>query len=115
MVVKRSDLARLAQALEGLPILGCMEDSPAARAGVRYGDVLLAVDGHATPTLDSFLEARRLAEAVLEVKIFRDGETLELSIPLERTRTVTAADMLAAGARALGVELPEDSDSDLAD
>ena len=109
MVLKRSDLSRLARALEGLPILGCMEDSPAARAGVRYGDVLLSVDGQATPSWEAFLLARQRSGAAIQVEIWRDGETLSLSIPIDRTRSISPLEVLAAGARALGVDTPSAS------
>jgi len=74
-----------------------IEGSPADRAGVRAGDVLLEVDGHA-------VEAGRLAEAIehmrgfvgtyVRVAVARDGEPEPLQFALERSevqvRTVRA-------------------------
>ena len=74
-----------------------IEGSPADRAGVRAGDILLEVDGHA-------IEAGRLAEAIehmrgfvgsyVRVAIARDGEPEPLQFALERSevqvRTVRA-------------------------
>jgi len=74
-----------------------IEGSPADRAGVRAGDVLLEVDGHA-------VQAGRLAEAIehmrgfvgsyVRVAVARDGEPEPLQFALERSevqvRTVRA-------------------------
>jgi carboxyl-terminal processing protease len=74
-----------------------IEGSPADRAGVRAGDVLLEVDGHA-------VEASRLADAIehmrgfvgsyVRVAVARDGEPEPLQFELERSevqvRTVRA-------------------------
>ena len=50
-MLPRKSLFALAKALEGLPVLGALEGTPAARAGVRYGDVLLEVNGVRTRTV----------------------------------------------------------------
>ena len=47
MIAKRT-LFELAKTLDGLPVLGCLAGSPAALAGVRYGDILLSVNGQRT-------------------------------------------------------------------
>ncbi len=78
----RAELSRLASALGGLPVLGCLEGSPAAEAGVRYGDVLLAIDGTQTPTWDDFLSARRAARKGFIARIFREGAELDVAVTL---------------------------------
>lgn len=78
----RSDLSRLAAALGGLPILGCLAGSPAAEAGVRYGDILLAVDNQPTPSWDEYLAARRRTNGTMVARIFRDGAELEVTLEL---------------------------------
>lgn len=82
MLSDRETVYELAKKLGGIPILGCLPGSPAARAGVRYGDILLAVDGQPTPTIDEFLEHKRAATERLRVRLFRDGEELELELHL---------------------------------
>ena len=79
----RSELSRLAAAMGGLPVLGCLEGSPAAEAGVRYGDILLAVDGIATSTWDDFLRARTQSRGRFVARIFREGTELEIAVELK--------------------------------
>jgi S1-C subfamily serine protease len=81
-MLSRSDLSRLASTLGGLPVLGCLAGSSAANAGVRYGDVLLAVDGIPTPTWGEFLEARSKCKGTMLARIFRNGAEHEIELEL---------------------------------
>lgn len=81
-MLSRSDLSRLATVLGGLPILGCLEGSPAAEAGVRYGDILLSIDGVPTSSWDDFLEVRSQCKGRMLARIFRDGVERDLDIEL---------------------------------
>lgn len=81
----QSKLSRLAAALGGLPVMGCLEGSPAAEAGVRYGDILLALDGAPTPTWDDFIRVRSAVRDRFVARIFRDGAELDIAIELRRT------------------------------
>jgi S1-C subfamily serine protease len=86
-LISRSSLSQLAGALSGLPVYGCLPGSPAERAGVRYGDVLLSVDGQPTPSWDAYLAARRSSGESIRVRLFRDGLELEVDLPLTTERT----------------------------
>ena len=77
------ELTQVANSLSGLPILGCSTGSPAARAGLRYGDIVLAVDGAPTPSWSAFFEASARAET-LSLRVFRYGRQLELTLSLSR-------------------------------
>lgn len=77
-------LTQVANSLSGLPILGCASGSPAARAGLRYGDIVLSLNGAATPSWAAFFEASAAAEGPLSVRVFRQGRELELQLLLER-------------------------------
>jgi S1-C subfamily serine protease len=58
-------------------------DGPAARAGVRNGDLLLAIDGEPVGTLADFyrrLWARGAAGAEVPLRVLQGGEVRELSV-----------------------------------
>ena len=110
-------LAKLAGRLGGLPVLGCRPNSPAALAGIRYGDILLSVNGQPTPDWASYIEARGQSAGVMVVEVFRGGEVVTERLVLrERTEPIDAAALLeelveqrAASGRVDGEEEPEPS------
>src|ERR1051325_5703928 len=85
MILKWDDVTRMAVRLKGVPVLGCRPGSPAARAGVQYGDILIAVNGVPTPDWGAYVEARALDRHAMRVELFRAGETLvfELALPAQ--------------------------------
>src|SRR5689334_15684274 len=93
-MLKWDAVTKLAARLNGVPVLGCRPDSPAARAGVQYGDILLAVNGMATPDWSAYLEARALAAGAMRVELFRDGETLVIELELPPVQAVDPAELL---------------------
>ena len=80
-----TELARLATTLGGLPILGCLAGSPAEGAGVRYGDILLSVDGMPTTSWDDFLHARARCGASFVARVFRDGSEFDVPLLLRKS------------------------------
>lgn len=94
-MTSRKDLHKLAAALNGLPVLGCRADSPADRAGVVYGDILLSVNGRPTPDWTAFIEARSLSSSQMVIEVFRDGQQLKLEVALEDTTRLDPAQLLA--------------------
>jgi len=94
-MTNRKDLCKLAEALNGLPVLGCRPDSPADRAGVVYGDILLSVNGRATPDWTAFIEARSLSATEMSVEVFRNGAQIAMSVPLEGNQRLDPAQLLA--------------------
>jgi S1-C subfamily serine protease len=76
----RGELGKLATALEGIPVWGCLPGSVAQAAGIQYGDVVLAVNGKRTKDLDDYLAARQLRNDGAEVVVFRNGseQTIDL-------------------------------------
>lgn len=75
-----------------------LEDSPAARAGLRFGDALLAVNGRPLATIEEFQQAiRPLAGQPARIEIDRDGERLVL----------TAVPELREGNGAIGIVIGE--------
>ena len=83
--MKKEDLSRIADTLGGLLILGVLPDSPAAQAGLRYGDILLSVNGEATPDWVTYIEVTKSRPTQQHIRIFRDGgeEEFTLKLPSE--------------------------------
>jgi S1-C subfamily serine protease len=81
--MKSSDFYEIAKIYGGLAFLGGLPGSPAA-AELRRGDVVVAVNGKATPDLASFIEARSLREGSATVRYIRDGEEREVELVWEK-------------------------------
>lgn len=70
---------------DGLRVFAVFPGSPADRAGLRPGDLLLAIDGHEVSTLD---EMRRATPSILrasrsiEVTLERGGERVTIRVPV---------------------------------
>ncbi|HTU63159.1 MAG TPA: PDZ domain-containing protein [Polyangiales bacterium] len=75
-------LTQIANSLNGLPILGCASGSPAARAGLQYGDILLALNGTPTPSWAAFFEAAH-GQNELCMRVVRQGRELALHLQLD--------------------------------
>jgi S1-C subfamily serine protease len=91
-------LGRLAQLLGGIPVLECLPGGPAAEAGVRYGDVLVSVNGAPTPTLEDYLRALEASDGTPLLRLFRDGTYYEIRLRLSRSSFAPSG---PSGARAL--------------
>jgi len=89
-MLSSEQLTKLATALGGLPVLGCRPGSPAARAGIRYGDVVLAVNGVPTPDWATYVEARHSRARDMRVAIFRGGEELTIELVFDSAPVDTA-------------------------
>jgi S1-C subfamily serine protease len=97
MTMRRSLLTELAAALGGLPVFGSLPGSAAERAGIRYGDVLMSVDGQPTPNWDAYLTARDSSGPTITVQLFRDGAEFTVELELDRSHrldTQTVASLL---------------------
>jgi len=68
-------------------VLGTLSGTPAARAGIRYGDVLISVNGMRTKTVADYVEAKALRNDGMDIVVFRSGserlETLTYDEPSE--------------------------------
>lgn len=73
-----------AKTTQGALVADVVADSPAARAGVRRGDIVLAVDGE--PVLDSRRLTLRISQAApgtaVDLRLLRDGQEQNLRITL---------------------------------
>ncbi len=75
---------KIADTYGGILILGALPGSPAAELGLRYGDVLLSVNGVRTGAVEHFLEARALDGKRMRVEIVRSGQTLTLELDISK-------------------------------
>jgi S1-C subfamily serine protease len=73
-MIPRKQLEEIAQAVQGIPVWGALNGSPSAQAGVRYGDILLGVNGMRTTNIDDYLAARKLRTDGVELLVLRDGK-----------------------------------------
>lgn len=72
-MIAKTSLFALAKALEGIPILGALANTPASRAGIGYGDILLSVNGRRTKNVMDYVEAKALRTTGMDVVVFRSG------------------------------------------
>jgi S1-C subfamily serine protease len=94
MIPKKS-LYAMAKALEGVPVLGSLAGSPAARAGIRYGDILLMVNGVRTTTVVEYIQARSQRDDGMDVVVFRAGEEHHSSLQYDGDRSVDPMSLLS--------------------
>jgi S1-C subfamily serine protease len=70
---------------DGLLVRGVLDDSPAARAGLRRGDLLVGAGGRALATPDDLFDALDAATGTLAVAYVRGTEEHEAEIDLGTT------------------------------
>ena len=74
------------------------EDTPAAHAGIRAGDLIRSVDGVPIHSFDSFAEiVRESAGRTLDLVVARDAEEIEVPV----TPALVPTDLVG-----IGVEVP---------
>lgn len=80
-MMSRRQLEEISEVVRGIPVWGCLPGSTAAEAGVRYGDIVLSVNGMDTPTIVEYLQARRLRADGFVLRLFRAGTELTMFVP----------------------------------
>jgi len=94
-MIRRQQLEQLAEAVQGIPVLGCLPGSTASEAGVRYGDIVLEVNGLRTINIDDYLAGRRLRSDGMDLRLFRDGNEFSLFVALRPVEGDAKWDVLA--------------------
>lgn len=111
-MISKKSLFALATTLGGMPVLSTLPNSPAARAGVRYGDIVISVNGRPTPTVDDYVQASGLRSDGMTLVLFRGGAEHELELSYDREPRAPNLEAVVAqivGQRALS-EIPEPPD-----
>jgi S1-C subfamily serine protease len=70
---------------EGLLVRVVEEGSPAEIAGIRQGDLIVAVNGSAVTNADDLFDAMENGAGELQVKVVRGTEELDITVRLEST------------------------------
>jgi serine protease Do len=70
---------------EGLLIRGVAEDSPAARAGLASGDLIVAAAGQPVRTVDDLSGALRAAGEAIELTVLRGTDERSIQVALGQT------------------------------
>jgi S1-C subfamily serine protease len=110
-MLRRRQFEAIAETVQGILVLGCLPGGGAAGVGVRYGDVLLEVNGLRTMTVDDYVEARKCRSDGVALRLFRDGQELSVFVPF-RPRDAeesweTLVELIAEGRFVGGSESPE--------
>ena len=79
---------------QGLPVRSCSPGSPAERAGVKPGDVVLLANGHRVENMQQYVVARALRSDLLELTVLRGNRMIEFVVEL----TQSAKDQLPPSA-----------------
>lgn len=78
------ELAQYFGATEGVLVLNAREGTPAARAGLRAGDVIVQIDGH---DVDSIADVRRTIDdahgGTVRLRVLRRGENVDITLDRE--------------------------------
>jgi len=108
-MISRKQLEEIANTVQGVPVFGCLPKSSAAEAGVRYGDIVLSVNGVRTRDIDDYVAARALRADGFELRLFRDGHELTLYVEFRAAEedSEAFAEKLADGRYLGNSDLPE--------
>ena len=107
------DAFELAKGQFGVLVTNVVEDSPAASAGIRSGDIIIEVDGEKTSStaqLRSRIGIKEVGDRV-RLTLLRDGDPMQLTVRIGTVKTQQAqADTLAPLLQGLRVENNPDGD-----
>jgi S1-C subfamily serine protease len=84
------DFLEVARIYGGLAYLGSIRGSPAERARLRRGDVVLSVNGISTPDIVAFVHARAQRNGSATVRFVRDGVEREVDLVWDVARPSNA-------------------------
>lgn len=76
------EIKKLAEAVGGMPVWGCMPGSPADKAGIQYGDILLRINGEEVSCFEEYVAAKKLGDDRLSARVMRGGQTLDVELSM---------------------------------
>jgi S1-C subfamily serine protease len=79
-LMRTPDAVKIANIYGGLAFLSCVPGSPAERAGMKPGDIVMSVNGVPTPDVDAFVGARARRQDGATVRFLRDGKECEVEL-----------------------------------
>lgn len=105
--MNREELQKTATTMGGLLILGVMDGTPTAQAGIKYGDILLTVNGQPTPDFQAYVDAKALNTEGMSFQVFRGGEVEDFTVIYDKDRQFNPAAALAelAGKRLIPTDI----------
>lgn len=80
-MTSQSQLLEMAKVLEGIPILHCLPNMPAAKLGIGYGDIILMVNDQRVSNIEQYANAKNIRQDGMSMLIWRGGQ--ELSFEME--------------------------------
>jgi predicted metalloprotease with PDZ domain len=82
-MLSREEVEKIAEVLDGMPVWGCIPGSPAQKAGIQYGDVLLRVNGCRVKCFKEYAAAQKLDSRKMTAQVAREDEIFEVEINLK--------------------------------
>ena len=70
---------------QGLPVRSCASGSPAERAGVKQGDVVLIANGQRVENMQQYVVARALRSDLLELTVLRGNRMFDFVVELTQS------------------------------
>jgi S1-C subfamily serine protease len=70
---------------QGLPVRSCSPGSPAERAGVKPGDVVLLANGNRVENMQQYVVARALRTDLLELTVLRGNRMIDFTVELTQS------------------------------
>lgn len=74
---------------KGFIVRNVTENGPAARAGVKVGDIVIGIEGTLIETVDEFNEVKEGYKAgeTITISVYRDGEIVDIKITLDEDKS----------------------------
>jgi len=79
-----ADLLKISPDTKGAVIMNVLNDSPAGKAGLKYMDIVVSIDGNqlGTPTdVQDYIAKQKVGQTV-QVNVIRDGQTVSVPVTL---------------------------------